>query len=89
MKILCIGDNMITPDMMKSCMGDYPEYDEVKYFFFGPDNRTGLMAHIKQIEAKGSLATPVPDEVMAEVEDADVIQTHMCPLPASLFEKAK
>ena len=37
----------------------------------------------------GSRCVPVPDDIMREIRDADVIQTHQCPIPSEVFEKAK
>ena len=89
MKIVCVGDILLPPEMMEAATPDFPRYDEAKYFFFGPDNRTDMRAYIKKMEAEGSRCVPVPEEIMKEIEDCDVLQVHMMPVPAEVFERAK
>lgn len=89
MKIVCVGDVLLPPEMMKEATPSFSRYDDVKYFFFGPDNRTDMRAYIKKMEAEGSKCVPVPEEIMKEIEDADVLQVHMMPVPAEVFERAK
>jgi len=89
MKIVCVGDLLLTPEMMKEATPAYPRYDEAKYFFFGPESRTEMRAYIKKMEAEGSRCVPVPEEILKEIEDADVLQVHMVPVPAEVFQRAR
>ena len=89
MKIVCVGDVLLPPEMMEAATPKFSRYDEAKYFFFGPDNRTDMRAYIKKMEAEGSRCVPVPEEIMKEIEDCDVLQVHMMPVPAEVFQRAK
>ena len=89
MKIVCVGDVLLPPEMMKAAMPAYSRYDKVKYFFFGPQTRTEMRAYIKKMEAEGSRCVPVTEEIMREIEDADVLQVHMMPVPSEVFDRAK
>ena len=89
MKIVCIGDVLLPPEMMMAAAPEFKRYIEAKYFFFGPGTRSEMRSYIKKMEAEGPLCVPVPGEIMYEIENADVLQVHMVPLPAEVFERGK
>lgn len=89
MKIVSIGDVLLPPEMMEAPMGEFPRYDEAKYFFFGPQTRSEMRTYIKKMEKEGPMCVPVPEEILKEIEDADVLQVHMMPVPAEVFHRAK
>ena len=89
MKIVCIGDLLLPPEMMEKGMEGFCRYDEKKFFYFGPKSHEEMRVYIKNMEMTGSRCVPVPDDIMREIRDADVIQTHQCPIPSEVFEKAK
>ena len=37
MKIVCIGDLLLPPEMMEKGMEGFCRYDEKKFFYFGPN----------------------------------------------------
>ena len=51
MKCVAIGDNFITPDMMKKGIESYPylSFSNIEYFFFGLHSRSE-MRHIVQMD---------------------------------------
>lgn len=88
MKIVCIGDLLLPPEMMERATENFQRYDEKRYFYFGPKSHEEMRIYIKNMETAGSRCVPVPDDIMREIVDADVIQTHQCPIPSEVFEKA-
>lgn len=90
MKIVSLGDILLTPEMMNEAIAGFPRYDEVKTFFYGPEDRSGMRAYIKSMERPdGYNCAPLPDEVYRELEDADVFHVHMAPVPEKVFEVGK
>lgn len=89
MKIVCVGDILLPPEMMKAAITDFSRYINAQYFFFGPKTRSEMRTYIKKMEMEGSLCVPVPEEILKEIEDADVLQVHMMTVPAEVFERAK
>ena len=89
MKIVCVGDVLLTPEMMEASIGEFERYKVVKTFFFGPKTRTEMRAYIKKMESEGPECVPVPEEVQREIVDADVLQVHMMPVPESLIQSAE
>jgi D-3-phosphoglycerate dehydrogenase len=89
MKIVCVGDVLLPLKMMKSAVSCFSRYDVVKYFFFGPATRPGMRTYIKKMEKEGPECVPVPEEILKEIGDADVLQVHMVPVPQEVFELGK
>lgn len=89
MKIVSVGDTLLTPEMIDAVVPEYSRYTESKTFFFGPRDRTEMRAYIKKMEAVGFDCEPLPEEILREIEDADVLHMHMCPVPAAVFERGK
>lgn len=89
MKIVCIGDLLLPPEMMEKGIEGFVRYDEKKFFYFGPKSHEEMRVYIKNMETTGSRCVPVPDKIMREIRDADVIQTHQCPIPSQVFEEAE
>ncbi len=88
MKIVNVGDVLLTPDMMRAAICGFSRYTNSKFFFFGPSNRAEMRSYIKLMETEGPNCFPVPEEILKEVEDADVLQLHMMPVPRELIRRA-
>lgn len=89
MKIVCVGDLLLPPEMMEEGIRGFARYDQKKFFYFGPVTHEEMRIYIKNMETTGSQCVPVPAEIMEAFEDADVIMTHQCPIPSQVFEKSK
>ena len=91
MKCVAIGDNFITPDMMKKGIENYPylQFSEVEYFYFGLKSRSEMRNIVKIIETGGFETLDLPQGLLEAVEDADVIMCHLCPITKVLLDKAK
>ncbi|MBO7519514.1 MAG: 2-hydroxyacid dehydrogenase [Clostridia bacterium] len=91
MKCVAIGDNFITPHMMKEGIESCKEvrFTEVEYFFFGLDSRAEMRNIVKIIETGGFEDLDLPVGLLEAVEDADVIMCHLCPITKRVLERAK
>ncbi len=91
MKCVAIGDNFITPDMMKIGIEEYPylQFSSVEYFYFGLKSRSEMRNIVKIIETGGFESLALPDGLLEAVEDADVIMCHLCPITKTVLEHAK
>lgn len=91
MKCVAIGDNFITPEMMKKGIEEYSQlcFNEIEYFFFGLRSRPEMRNIVKIIETGGFETLELPDGLLEAVEDADVIMCHLCPITEKLLERAK
>ncbi|MBE6776522.1 MAG: 3-phosphoglycerate dehydrogenase [Ruminococcaceae bacterium] len=91
MKCVAIGDNFITPDMMKIGIESNPfiQFSEIQYFFFGVDSRHKMRNIVKIIETGGFETVELPEGLLDAVEDADVIMCHLCPITETLLKRAK
>jgi D-3-phosphoglycerate dehydrogenase len=88
MKIVCIGDVLLNPEMMRAATSQFSRYKEAKYFFFGPKTQSEMRAYIKKMESEGPLCATISEEILKEIEDADVLQVHMAPLSADILKRA-
>ncbi len=89
MKIVCISDMLLTETMYQQAVNHYPRYDTASYFHFSPADRGELRSYVRNMEQNGPLCAPLPREILRSVEDADVIQSHLAPLPAEVFARAR
>ncbi len=89
MKIVNVGDVLISPESMAQATANFERYDEVRNFYFGPRDKEEFRMYARNMEAQGSLCAPVPDEIMVEIADADVLQVHMMVVPEKVFEIGK
>ena len=89
MKIVNVGDILISPEAMAQATANFDRYDEVKNFYFGPRDKEEFRMYARNMETQGSLCAEVPDEILAEIADADVLQVHMMVVPEKVFEVGK
>lgn len=47
MKIVCIGDLLLPPEMMERATENFQRYDEKRYFYFGPKSHEEMRIYIK------------------------------------------
>lgn len=90
MKIVCVGDAYVTPQMMLE--GVSPHIlpgDSICALSFGEENRTDMRDTVKAIEAMKRDEISIPDELYATIEDCEVLIVHLCPVTRKLFERAK
>ena len=89
MKLVCLGDILISPEAMRKGAEGFDRYDEVKCFYFGAKNFDDFRVYQTKMEQKGSECEPLPQEILDEIADADVLEVHMAPVPAGVFDIAK
>lgn len=88
MKIVAISDHFVRTEHYEACFAKYPEY-ELKVIYFGYEDRFIMRDIFHKIERNGPEAYPIPEELYEAVEDADILMTHICPIPAALIARAK
>lgn len=89
MKVVCLGDAYITPEMMENGVRPYlGEGDRLEVLFFGEKDRREMRDTVKAIEAGRREEIPTPEGLGEAVRDADLIIVHLCPLTRSLFAEA-
>lgn len=89
MKIVNVGDILISPEAMARATARYSRYDRVKNFYFGPRDKEAFRQYARSMETRGSRCAPVPEEILAEIADADVLQVHMMVVPEEIFALGK
>lgn len=88
MKILAITDHFVRAEHYEECLKNYSGY-ELKTVFFGEEDRIVMREVFSIVEKGGPDAYPIPEELYTEIEDADILMVHICPVPASLIARAK
>ena len=88
MKIVAVSDHFVRTEHYEECFAKYPEY-ELKTIFFGTEDRFEMRDIFHKIERNGPDAYPIPEELYTEIEDADVLMVHVCPVPESLIARGK
>ena len=89
MKIVCVGDLLLTAEMMRQGVEQFSRYTQAEYFSVGPGNRHQFRAVIKKMESEGFGYLELPEEIYKALEDADVLQVHIAPVPEKVFLTAK
>lgn len=88
MKFLIATDHFIRPEHYEELFAKFPEHT-IKMVFYGADDRIIMRDMFHEVEVNGPDAVEIPQEMYDEVDDADVIITHICPIPSKLIEKGK
>ena len=87
MKCVLLGDIFIPPEIMEKAVSCYQSrYDIIKKFYFGTNDRKQMREIVKTIEEKGRYAVQIPEGVLEEIKDADVIMTHLCPITKEMID---
>ena len=88
MKFLVAYDHFIRKEHYEELFANYPEHTLVTVPY-GYEDRIIMRDMFREVESNGPDAVEIPQAMYDEVEDADVIITHLCPIPAKLIEKGK
>lgn len=91
MKIVVIGDIVVSRDLLKEAAETLLDTKEgtVVTLEWPVETRQEFQKRAHNLELNGPTAEPVPPEVYTEIEDADILLTHFCPVPADLIEAGK
>ncbi len=89
MKFLVAYDHFIRKEHYEEVFAkNFPEHT-LTLVEYGCDDRVVMRDLFHEVEVHGPDAVQIPQAMYDEVEDADVIITHLCPIPASLIERGK
>lgn len=89
MKIVCVGDAYVTCQMMSSAVKPFlSDDDSMSVLFFGEESRTDMRGVVKAIELMKRDIIRVPDELMLEIKDCDVLLVHLCPVTKKMINLA-
>lgn len=88
MKIVCISDHFMKESFYEDCLKKFEGIELIANPYFGANTRSEMRAMVHNIEAKGAYAYEVPGEIYDAVKEADIIMTHLCPVPRELMEAA-
>lgn len=86
MKFLAIADHFVRKEHYEELFANFPEHI-LTTVFYGEEDRIVMRDMFREVEANGPDAVEIPQAVYDEAVDADVIITHLCPVPAKLIAK--
>lgn len=90
MKCVAIGDMFLSEESFKTVLEPCGLFDSYVGFEWKKDlGRKETRELIRKIETEGSEAYPLPEKIAKEIEDADVVFIHMCPIGEKTIENAK
>ena len=88
MKFLVAYDHFVRKEHYEELFANYPEHTLVTVSY-GYEDRIIMRDMFREVEVNGPDAVEIPQAMYDEVVDADVIITHLCPIPSKLIEKGK
>lgn len=90
MKIVVIGDIVVSEKLMVEAAEFLvgPDHNIVP-IFWPVETRQEFQKKAHNIEINGPTAEEIPNNLYQEVEDADILLTHFCPVPADLIVAGK
>lgn len=88
MKIVAVYDHFVREEDCVRGFSRFPDA-ELKLIHYGYEDRQMMRDIFQRVEHGGPDAYPAPDEVYTEIEDADVLMVHICPVPAKLIARGK
>jgi len=91
MKVIVVGDIYVAPEIMKEQAFRLEIKNDIHVVTYNWESRSKKIfrerAH--NIELNGPEAETIPEMLYKEIEDADMILTHFCPIPERLIKKGK
>jgi D-3-phosphoglycerate dehydrogenase len=89
LKILAISDLCITDGFYQDAFAGFVEQGcTMKILEWKLKDLNDMRSKILRTEKEGPEAVPGPANMAAEAADADVLVTHLCPIPEKVIEKA-
>lgn len=88
MKFLVAYDHFVRKEHYEQLFAKFPEHTLVTVSY-GSEDRIVMRDMFREVEVNGPDAVEIPQEMYDEVVDADVIITHLCPIPEKLIKKGK
>lgn len=89
MKIVCVGDAYITPDMMREGVAPFLKAeDSLEVLFWGQEDREAMRETARLLETGHRDSLPIPALLPEAVKDADLLIVHLCPVTGSLLDNA-
>ncbi len=89
MKIVCVGDAFITPDMMREGVAPFLKAeDSLEVLFWGQEDREAMRETARLLETGHRDSLPLPTLLPEAVKDADLLIVHLCPVTGSLLDNA-
>ncbi len=86
LKIVCVADHFLKPEFYLDCLKMFPDIELIGIPWFGSNTRNEIRKQVDKIEKEGAEAFPPPDELFEMIKDADLLMTHLCPVPRKLLE---
>ena len=89
MKIVCVGDAFITPDMMREGVAPFLKAeDSLEVLFWGQEDREAMRETARLLETGHRDSLPIPALLPEAVKNADLLIVHLCPVTGSLLDNA-
>lgn len=91
MKIVVAGDIIVSSELLAEAAESLKINDdtEIKKIVWKADDRKEFQKKALNIETNGPDAEEIPEELYKEIEDADILLVHFCPVPKKLIEMAQ
>lgn len=91
MKIVAVGDIVVPCELLEEAAHSLAVGKEhtVEAIVWPCEDRKEFQRRSQNLEKNGPTSEKVPDEVYAEMVDADILLTHFCPIPADLIDVGK
>lgn len=85
-KIVCVADHFLVPAFYEECLKMFPDVELIGIPWFGSNTRNEIRKQVDKIEKEGADAFDPPAELFEMIKDADLLMTHLCPVPRKLLE---
>ena len=88
LKIVCVSDHFMKEEFYLECLKKFPDIELISIPYFGSRDRLEMRAMVDKLEKEGAYAFPPPPELYEAIRDADLLMSHLCPIPRQLMEAA-
>lgn len=89
MKIVVVGDIVVPSSLLEEAARSLSPEADIVSLEWPCATRQEFQRRAQNIEKNGPEAEAVPEEVYGHIEDADILLTHFCPVPAPLVQAGK
>ena len=88
MKIVCISDHFMKESFYADCLVKFQGIELIANPYFGAKTRKEMRVMVHNIEANGSHAYELSQEIYDAVKEADLLMVHLCPVTRELMMAA-
>ena len=85
---VAVADAFMHPAYYPAAFAKHPQFNLTYTAFWGGEDRGAMRAPIRRLEREGWTAAEPPQDLLDNLQDAEALMVHLCPVDARVFDRA-